>query len=144
MAYATYQLAETTIWPILTERTFDLANMDRYLSTTRGSIPSAPLALLHSRRRNQLAVLLVVITISLLLKADAAIVGFSFKIGVVPTKLYSNQTAQGGIGMLFKQQNPPPSLPGAVTAAISSYFAWANAYLDEPMVRQRNFIVNRR
>lgn len=144
MAYATYQLAETTIWPILTERSFDLVNIDRYLSTTRGSIPSAPLALLHARRKNQLAVLLVVITVSLLLKADAFLVGIAFKTGMVPTTLYSTQEVRGGLGMAFKQGNPPGDSPGAVTASISNYYAWANAYLDEPMVQQQNYIINRR
>ena len=144
MAYATYQLAETTIWPILTQRTFDLVDIDRYLSTTRGSLASAPFALLHSRRRNQLAVLLVAIVISLLLKADAGIVGYTFNTGMVPTPLLSEQHTQGGMGLYFKQMNPPSPRPGAVTVAMADYLTWATAQVEEPMWQQRNFVVDRK
>lgn len=144
MAYATYQLAETTIWPILTQRAFDLKSIDRYLSTVRGSIASAPLALLHSRGFNQLAVLVAVIIISLLLKADATIVGYAFNIGTVSTMLKSSQRTQGGIGLGFYQANPPTSLPGAVTVAITNYQTWAYNQVAEPMWQQRHFIIDRR
>ncbi|CZT25538.1 uncharacterized protein RCC_11271 [Ramularia collo-cygni] len=144
MAYATYQLAETTIWPTLTQRTFDLDTIDRYLSTTRGSIASAPLAVLHSRRFNKLAVLLAVTILSLLLKADATVVGYAFNIGTVPTTLTSSQKTQGGIGLAFRQMNPPPSLPGAVTVAITNYQTWAYNQVEEPMWQQREFMIDRR
>lgn len=144
MAYATYQLAETTIWPILTQRTFDLIDIDRYLSTTRGSIASAPLALFRSRRLSHFGVLLAVVTLSLLLKADATVVGYAFNIGTVPTTLKSSQKTQGGMGIDFKQRNPPPSRPGAVTVAITNYQTWAYDQVAEPMWQQRDFIIDRR
>lgn len=50
LAYATYQLAESTVWPMLTEQPFTLEAIDRYIAHTRGSLPSFPLALWHTRR----------------------------------------------------------------------------------------------
>lgn len=50
IAYATYQLAETTIWPMLTEQPLTLEAIDRYLAHARGSLPSFPLAAWHSRK----------------------------------------------------------------------------------------------
>lgn len=50
IAYATYQLAETTVWPMLTEQPLTLEAIDRYLAHARGSLPSFPLAIWHTRR----------------------------------------------------------------------------------------------
>lgn len=50
IAYATYQLAETTIWPMLTEQPLTLEAIDRYLAHARGSLPSFPLAVWHTRK----------------------------------------------------------------------------------------------
>lgn len=143
MAYATYQLAEMTIWPLLTRRTFELADIDRFLSTARGSIPSVPQTLFHARGAGHVATVLVVTFVSVLLKVDTFLVGLAFKTALVPTILYSSQSLDGGIGMSFKQRNPPSTLPGAVAAAFVSYSAWANNQTDEPMVPQRFYVANR-
>lgn len=50
IAYATYQVAETTVWPMLTEQPFTFEAIDRYIAHARGSLPSFPLALWHTRR----------------------------------------------------------------------------------------------
>lgn len=50
MAYAAYQVAETTLWPALTQQSFTLRDIDRFLNHSRGSLPSFPSAIWHARR----------------------------------------------------------------------------------------------
>lgn len=49
IAYAAYQIAETTIWPAWSQETFDLVAVDRILAHSRGSLPSFPFAIWRAR-----------------------------------------------------------------------------------------------
>jgi hypothetical protein len=60
IAYPTYQLAETTLWPMLVQKAMTLQDIERFLSTSRGSIVSSPLALWTLRRFQHFAVVFTV------------------------------------------------------------------------------------
>ncbi|KAK5117479.1 hypothetical protein LTR85_008864 [Meristemomyces frigidus] len=143
VAYAAYQIAETTIWPALTRRTFTLRDIDRYLATSRGAYTSSPAALWHARGGYHVSVLVIVTLTALLLEANSVIVGHAFSLVRVPTTFYSNHTAGGGTGFGFTQLNPPGMLPGAIGNAFPVYNAWANGLSSEPMPDQRHYIVDR-
>ncbi|KIW30720.1 uncharacterized protein PV07_02426 [Cladophialophora immunda] len=146
MAYATFQVAETTLWPALTKRTFSLCDMDQYLALTRGSLAASPRALWHARGAlGPAAVLLTVTVIALLQLASSIFVGHAYSTTNVTTTYYSNHSDGGGMGLPFDgfQMNPPGMLPGAVGDAVSIYTSWANGLSSEPMPDQRNFIIDR-
>jgi hypothetical protein len=48
-AYAAYMIAETSLWPAMTEQTFTLPQIDRFLAHVRGDIPSFPSTLYNAR-----------------------------------------------------------------------------------------------
>ena len=121
VSYAVYQLAETTLWPVLATRAFTMREIDYYLSVTRGLYTSSPLALWHARSGYNVTVVLIVSLTALLLKADSIIVGHVFSLVPVPTTYLSRHTAGGGTGFGFTQSNPPGILPEAVGNANSVY-----------------------
>lgn len=55
IAYSTYQFAETTLWPALTQQPLTLEGIDSYLAHARGSLPSFPFAAWHARKPVSLA-----------------------------------------------------------------------------------------
>ncbi|EXJ66497.1 uncharacterized protein A1O5_10166 [Cladophialophora psammophila CBS 110553] len=145
MAYATFQVAETTLWPALTAKTFLLDDIDLYLALTRGSLTASPWALWHARGLGPVAVLLTVTFIALLQLTSSIFVGHVYSTTNVTTTYYSNHSAGGGMGLAFDgfQMNPPGMLPGAAGDAVSIYTSWANGLSSEPMPDQRNFIIDR-
>ncbi|OAP64051.1 hypothetical protein AYL99_00023 [Fonsecaea erecta] len=145
MAYATFQVAETTLWPALTQKTFSMSDMDHYLALTRGSLTASPRALWHARGLGPLAVLFTATVIALLQLANSIFVGHAYSTTNVTTTYYSNHSDGGGMGLPFDgfQMNPPGLLPGAAGDAVSVYTSWANGLSSEPMPDQRNFIIDR-
>ncbi|KAK5133456.1 hypothetical protein LTR08_007698 [Meristemomyces frigidus] len=143
VAYATHQLAETTLWPALTTKTFTMRDIDHYLSASRGEYTASPFALWHARGGYHIGTVLVVTLTALLLQVDSIIVGHVFSQVPVSTTFLSNHTAGGGTGFPFSQANPPGILPDAVGNAYPLYNAWANGVSPEPMPGYRDFIVNR-
>ncbi|OAL35313.1 hypothetical protein AYO20_05364 [Fonsecaea nubica] len=145
MAYATFRVAETTLWPALTMRTFSLGDMDHYLALTRGSLAASPRALWQARGLGPVAVLLIATVIAILQLTSSIFVGYVYSATNVTTTYFSNHSDGGGMGLPFDgfQMNPPGMLPGAAGDAVSIYTSWANGLSSEPMPEQRNFIIDR-
>lgn len=49
VAYAAYLIAETSLWPAMTEQTFTFPQIDRFLAHARGDLPAFPSALYRAR-----------------------------------------------------------------------------------------------
>ena len=145
MAHATYQLAETTLWPALTSTAFSLCDIDNYVALTRGSLTASPMALSRARGVGQVTVLLAVTLIGMLRFADSVIVGYAYSLTNVTTTFKSNYTSGGGLGLTFDgfQSNPPGMLPGAAGAAASIYTSWASGLSSEPLPDLRQFVIDR-
>ena len=143
LAYATYQMAETTIWPVVLRQSLKLKDIDVYLAASRGSIVAAVEALLNIRGSRHLVVLIIVLAVALLLQVNAIIVGYTFERVDIPTVYISNHSSGGGMGFSFTQYQPPGSYPGAVGRASVVYESWALGYSSEVMPDQRDFIVDR-
>ena len=143
IAYVTYQLAETTLWPTLTTRTFELQHIDRFITAARGSLSASAKALMHVRSIQHTAVVLIVGIIALLLQVNSTIIGYAFKLVDIPTDILSNHTIGGGMGFGYSQTSPASAFPGAVGDAQNVYAAWSSGWSQEPMPEQRHFIVDR-
>ena len=143
LAYATYQLAETTIWPVILRQSLKLKDIDAYLAASRGSILSAAEAMLNIRGGRHFIILSIVLGVALLLQINAIIVGYAFERVSIPTTYISNHSSGGGMGFSFVQYQPPGAYPGAVGRASIVYESWATGYSSEPMQEQRDFIVDR-
>lgn len=85
LAYATYQMAETTIWPVVLRQSLKWKDIDVYLAASRGSIVATVEALLNIRGSRHLVVLFIVLAVALLLQANAIIVGYTFENVNIPT-----------------------------------------------------------
>lgn len=143
MAYATCQLAETTLWPALAKNSFSLSNIDYYLATTRGSLSAAPVALIRAREIGHISVLLIVTLTGVLQLANSVVVGHAYSLSNMTTTYYSNHSSGGGIGVGFSQTNPPGLLSGAVGEAVSTYNSWSNELSAEPLPDYRQYIFDR-
>lgn len=142
MAYAIFQVAETTLWPSMVGRSFTFRDMDKYIDTVRGSLPAA----MTSLRRARGVGLLILITASLVALvqlADNITVGHAFSLTNVTTIMLSNHTQGGGIGLSFMQVNLPGALPVAVATSLITYNLWASNQVAEPLPHLRNFIIDR-
>ena len=143
LAYATYQMAETTIWPVVLRQSLKLRDIDVYLAASRGSIVAAIEALLNIRGSRHLVVLIIVLAVAILLQINAIIVGYTFERVNIPTEYISNHSSGGGMGFSFTQYQPPGSYPGAVGRASVVYESLALGYSSEDMAEYRDFLVDR-
>ena len=143
MAYTGYQLAETTIWPALTEHSFTLNGIDRFLAHARGSLAHFPFALWHARRPKHVAVVLIIALVGILLQINSTILGWAYTVVPVQTTLVSNHTSGGGMGFGFYLQNPPGPMPGEPALAYAIYSDWSNQQSVEMLPDLRDYLIDR-
>ena len=143
LAYVGHRLAETSLWPAMTKRSFRMTDIDYFLEAARGSLPSVPFAIWHAFTGGiyYLIVVLVVGSLPVLLLFTSIFVGHAYTLVRVPTLYFSNHTIGAGTG--FAYSPPPQSAPAAVGQANAIYQSWSNAMSVEPMIEQRNFVLDR-
>lgn len=142
IAYAVYQLGEAALWPILAVRSLRFTDIDKYLSASRGSIISLPLALWRSRTGQPMLVMACVAMVTLVSQANNVIVGYAFTRQNVTTEYQSVINYGGGLGLPFVF-DPLAPLPVGVASASSLYASWSRSLSQEPMPDQRDFLVDR-
>jgi hypothetical protein len=142
IAYAIYQLGETALWPTLAKRSYRFADIDTYLSASRGSIVSLLPALWRFRYGKSMAVMGCVTVTTLLLQANNVIVGYAFTKQNVTTEYQSIIKYGGGLGLPF-YVDPQAPLPLGVAFASSLYASWSRNLSQEPMPDQRDFLIDR-
>jgi len=143
MAYVVYVFGEAALWPLLARREYKLRDLDVFLSTSRGSAASLPMALWTWKSPDGLVVLLIVGLVTCLLKAESVIVGAAFTRQNVSTSYTSAYNIGGNTGVAFSQANPPTYMPAAMTLASSLYSSWAYGLSTEPLPDLRDFLVDR-
>jgi hypothetical protein len=140
LAFASHTLAEAAIWPLLSKQSFKLHQIEKYLSASRGSVPSLPGAL-SAIKTLDTALLLVVTAIATLISISTApLVGHDYELQNTTVQYESTYVPGGGEGQIFAQRNPPTSLQAE---AMSQYTSWANNLSSEPMPDYRDWWVDR-
>ncbi|KAK3306067.1 uncharacterized protein B0T15DRAFT_534248, partial [Chaetomium strumarium] len=140
LAYAALGLCEATIWPLLQKQSFTIRGLNAYLSTTRGSIMLAPMAVMSVRSLAAAIVLACALAVNLLPFASPPLVGHAYSPDWQTVHLGSNYTPGGGISQLYAQTNPPKSVMVRVSA---EYNAWASDPASEPMPDYRDWYIDR-
>jgi len=143
MAYVVYVFSEAALWPLLARREYKLRDLDVFLSTSRGSAASLPMALWTWKSPDGLVILLIVGLVTCLLKAESVIVGAAYTRQNVSTSYTSPYNIGGNTGVGFSQANPPTYMPAAMTLASSLYSSWAYGLSTEPLPTMRDFLVDR-
>ncbi|KAK3934506.1 hypothetical protein QBC46DRAFT_368172 [Diplogelasinospora grovesii] len=135
-------LCESAIWPLLSRQKMSVRQLDAYLSTTRGSIFSAPLATLGVRTIATGLVLLTAVLVTLLpLLGAAPLMGHAFTPVSQPVQLESQYTPGGGISQLYAQTDPPTSV---MVGVLADYNSWAaTSPSSEPLPEYREWYVDR-
>ncbi|KAK4154124.1 hypothetical protein C8A00DRAFT_33150, partial [Chaetomidium leptoderma] len=140
LAFAALRLCEATVWPLLHKQTFTVNGLNAYLSTTRGSLMSAPAAIMSVRSLAAGFVLACALVVTLLPFAAPPLVGHAYSPTMQSVQLESNYTPGGGITELYAQTNPPTSVMVRVLAA---YNSWATNPSLEPMPEYRDWYIDR-
>ncbi|CAG8953831.1 hypothetical protein HYFRA_00006723 [Hymenoscyphus fraxineus] len=149
IAYPAYALASAALWPIYHKRSHPLNKIDTYLTASRRSLPALFQAIVKSFRGRALMVLPFVLVIAVLVQSpkqvqvNAGIVGYVYTRQNVTRTFSSNYSVGGGIGLRFKQENPPGTLPAPITFAINLYASWSNDLAKELLLQLRNFFMDR-
>ncbi|OCT48263.1 hypothetical protein CLCR_04003 [Cladophialophora carrionii] len=139
MAYAAHAWSEASIWPLLAQRPYSIGQMETFLSASRGSVPSTPVAFRHVANFDAALVLICTALITLIPLTAAPLVGYVFHQQIVPLEAKSNYTGGGGTGRHFTQHNPPVSL---LAPAVVRYASWAEPLSTEPMQDYRDWFVD--
>jgi uncharacterized membrane protein YgcG len=140
LAYASLALCETTVWPLLHKQSFTIRGLNAYLSTTRGSIMSAPAAVMSVRTAAAGVVLVCALAVTLLPFAGPPLVGHAYSPALRSVQLESKYTPGGGITELYAQTNPPTSV---MVKLLTEYNAWAADPSSEPMPAHRDWYIDR-
>ncbi|KAM7188256.1 hypothetical protein V8F20_010633 [Naviculisporaceae sp. PSN 640] len=141
LAYVALALCEAAVWPLLSRQIFTIRELEAYLSTTRGSILSAPRALMSIKTLATGLILVGAIVVTLLPFAAAPMVGYAFTPTLVAVDLDGNYTAPGGgISQLYAQTDPPTSV---MVDVMAEYNSWATNPSSEPLPGQRDWYVDR-
>lgn len=140
LAYAALGFCETMVWPVLHKQSFTIGGLNAYLSATRGSIMSAPAALMSVRSLVAGLVLACAIAVTLIPFAAPPLVGHAYTPTWQPVQLESNYTPGAGISELYAQTNPPTSV---VARMLAEYDAWATDPSSEPMPAYRDWYIDR-
>ena len=141
LAYAALGLCEATVWPLLHVQSFTIRGLDAYLSTTRGSIMSAPAAVMSVRSVAAGFILASAFTVTLLPFVAPPLVGHAYSSMLQPIQLESNYAPSGGISELYAQTNPPTSV---LVRLIAEYNALATDPTSEPMPDFRDWYIDRK
>ncbi|KAI8936481.1 hypothetical protein NX059_006886 [Plenodomus lindquistii] len=140
LAYAAHAFSESAMWPILSRQSFTLDQMDTYLQTSRGSVPSSLLAFWTARNLDLCMVLLATVIITLLPLAGAPLMGRVFDQANHSVQFNSQYHPGGGTGPRFTQINPPGPIKEKPTTL---YQSWAQGLSDEPMPAYRDWYIDR-
>ncbi|KAM7213272.1 hypothetical protein V8F06_011338 [Rhypophila decipiens] len=141
LAYAALAVCEAAVWPLLSRQVFTISELEAYLSTTRGSILSAPRALMATKTVATGLVLACAVVVTLLPLAAAPLVGYAFTPTLVPVQLEGNySTWSAGITQLYAQTDPPTSV---MVDVMAEYNSWATDPSSEPLPEYRNWYINR-
>ena len=122
-------------------QSFTVRGLDAFLSTTRGSIMSAPAAVMSVRSVAAGFILASALTVTLLPFAAPPLVGHAYSPTLQPVQVESNYTPGGGISELYAQTNPPTSV---LVRLIAEYSALATDPTSEPMPDFRDWYIDRR
>ncbi|KAK4166935.1 hypothetical protein QBC43DRAFT_367851 [Cladorrhinum sp. PSN259] len=140
LAYSTLLLCEAAIWPLAHKQWFTLGGLNDYLATTRGSIMSAPGAIMSVRSLAAGTVLAAALTVILLPFTAPPLIGHAFTPAWQDVELRSNYTSGGGINELYAQTNPPTSV---IVQVLANYASWAANPSSEPLPDHRQWYVDR-
>ncbi|CAG8976288.1 hypothetical protein HYALB_00011773 [Hymenoscyphus albidus] len=130
IAYPAYAFASAALWPIYHERSHPLNKIDTYLAASLGSLPALFQAIFKSFGGRALMVLPFVLVIAVLVQN-------------VTRTFLSKYDVGGGIGLRFKQENPPGTLPEPITNAMNLYASWSSELAKELLPQLRNFFMDR-
>ncbi|KAK0648660.1 hypothetical protein B0T16DRAFT_287356, partial [Cercophora newfieldiana] len=140
LAFVALAFCEGAIWPLLTQQSFSIGQLEAFLSTTRGSVISLPVAAMSVRRLATGLVLLAALAATLIPLASAPLVGFAYTPTWQPVQLESNYTAAGGISELYAQTDPPTSV---IAGVLAEYHAWSADPASEPLSEYREWYIDR-
>lgn len=141
LAYAAHAWSEASIWPLLAQRPYSISQIDTFLSASRGSVPSTPVAFRGCATIEATLVMICTALITLAPLTAAPLVGSVFHLqNNTLSGALSRYTGGGGTSRHFRQQNPPKTL---LAPAISRYVSWAEPLSQEPMTDYRDWFVDR-
>ncbi|KAM7194006.1 hypothetical protein V8F33_007512 [Rhypophila sp. PSN 637] len=141
LAYVALAVCEVAVWPLLSRQVFTISELEAYLSTTRGSILSAPRALMATKTVATGVVLACAVLVTLLPLAAAPMVGYAFTPTLVPVQLEGNySTSNAAITQLYAQTDPPTSV---MVDVMAEYNSWATDPSSEPLPEYRDWYTNR-
>ncbi|KAJ9614465.1 hypothetical protein H2200_002602 [Cladophialophora chaetospira] len=139
-AYGTKCVAESAIWPLLSQQYFSIDEINTYLSAARGSVPSTAMSWRMVSTKNTALVLLLSAITTLTPLVAAPLVGIVFARGNVSMDFQSNYTVANGIGRIYVETNPPVAV-GAVSQV--SYVSWSLGLSPEPLPIYRHWVIDR-
>lgn len=140
IAYATHAFSEPALWPLLVERAMTFKQIDKFLETSRGSIPASPSALFAARGFDSILVLVCTVFISLLPLSSAPVVGYAYGRHNISVPMQSEYQPGGGIGSTYSQTNPPTRLR---YNAATLYASWSSGLSEEPLPEHRDWFIDR-
>ncbi|KAF2103777.1 hypothetical protein NA57DRAFT_69987 [Rhizodiscina lignyota] len=136
-------LAEPTLWPLLSRKSYTLAVIDTYLQGTRGSLLSLLKALFHVKDHFAVVVLLSLAVVAVLSQVDRIIIGQVYSLQNATKTYQSAYQEGGGIGIGIPPSNQNYPLADPAINGFAFYTAWAKALDNEPLPDMREFIVDR-
>jgi hypothetical protein len=140
MAYTVYALAEASVWPLLCKQRFTFKQLDTFLCTSRGSIPSAVLAIGIIKTLDAAVVLICTILVISMPLIAPLVIGHIYDQPQLLVPYKSQHRSGGGFGQIFVQTNPPTvSRP----RASSLFTSWAENDIQEPMPDYRDWYIDR-
>ncbi|KAK0612094.1 hypothetical protein B0T14DRAFT_440465 [Immersiella caudata] len=140
LAFVALAMCEAAIWPLLTRQSFSIGQLEAFLSVTRGSVLSVPVAALSVRRVATGLVLLAAVAAMLIPLASAPLVGFAYTPTWEPMNLESNYSSAGRITEMYAQTAPPTSV---IAGVLAEYHSWSMDPSSEPLPEYRDWYVDR-
>ncbi|KAK0610019.1 hypothetical protein B0T17DRAFT_512324 [Bombardia bombarda] len=140
LAYIALAFCEVAIWPLLCRQLFTFRGLEAYLSTTRGSIMSAPVAFMSAKTFATRVILSCAVAVTLIPFASAPLVGYAYTPTWQSAETKSSYTPGGGISELYTQTDPPTSV---MVGVLAEYNSWATDLSTEPLQQCRDWYVDR-
>ncbi|KAK0712745.1 hypothetical protein B0T26DRAFT_648529 [Lasiosphaeria miniovina] len=140
LAYVALTFCEAAAWPLLSEHLFTIRGLEAYLSTTRGSIIAAPVALVSAKDPATGCVLAAAVAVTLIPLVAAPLIGYAYTPTLQSVELESSYTPGGGIRELYAQTDPPTSV---IVGVLAEYNSWAADPPSEPLPAYREWYVDR-
>jgi hypothetical protein len=140
IVHAAHALSEAALWPLLSQKSMTLKNIEKFLEASRGSVPSLPSALFAAQTNQAVIVLACTVTITLAPFSSAPLVGYVYERQNMTVPFQSSYQPGGGIGQAYKQTSPALSI---CTNATTFYTSWAAGLASEPLSNYRNWFLDR-